>query len=224
MTPTPRTAQRRSALPRRTAHLHSVVMRVLLFGDQSAERVRASRLLTEAGMTVEACRSDDWVCSGMEGRCPLDTDVVDVAIAVAPRGQRIDAEGIACAQRARIPTVTVGATARDPALRFATSSVARIDDRLVEVVRAASMDASAHQRAVEEAFATHLAPGEVVEAVVRRRAGSIEVSLSMDIRRGRSSAIVELARAAVRGYDPNVKIIDVSVSASSVETVDGHEG
>lgn len=115
-------------------------MRVLLLGSRSAERIRVMNQLTAAGMSVAACKPGDWECTGMHGECPLDAEEIDVAVAVASRGRRIDAVGLGCTQRARIPLVTIGATANDPALRFARGSVTHADESIVDVVRAAGRD------------------------------------------------------------------------------------
>lgn len=187
-------------------------MHVLLLGQRSAERIRVQRLLSDADATVDVCSDGDWVCSGMEGHCPLDGGDIDVAVAVASRGRRFDAQGIACVQRARIPIVTVGATASDPVLRFATESLARIDGRVIVAVEAAAADATGHLRAVEEALTTRLRTDEMVSTHIRRMTGSIHVALHGDVAPDRVSAIVDVARAAVRAYDPHVPVIDVSFS------------
>ena len=66
--------------------------------------------------------------------CPLDERMIDVAVAAAEAGDRFDPHGIACAYRAGVPLVTVGATPNDPVLRYATAAVGRVDQELLDVL------------------------------------------------------------------------------------------
>lgn len=149
----------------------------------------------------------------MDDLCPLDGRDIDVAVAVAESGAPFDAQGIACAYRARIPIVTIGARANDPVNRFATANAARADDAAVEAIRLASADASGHQTAVEEAVATHLAADENVSVTVRRRANAVDIVLAGDLAPARSAALTDIARAALRAYDQRVAVINVSAAS-----------
>lgn len=186
-------------------------MEALVLGRPGIERTRVERLLTDAQFSINACHDNSWGCVGMDAECPLDALSVDVAIAVAEAGDRFDAQGIACVHRARIPIVTIGATANDPVLQYATESVARADPSLLDVVRVAALDTTGHRGAIEAALATHLADTEQVAVTVSRTSREVRVVLHTDVNTDRAGALADFARAAVRTYDPRVPVIDVSV-------------
>lgn len=195
-------------------------METLVLGRPSAERERLQQLLVDAGMRVNMCHAGDWGCVGMDDDCPIDLRSVDVAVAVAELGDRFDTQGIACTHRARIPIVTIGATASDPVLKYVRSSLPRVDERVIDAVEAAASDAEDHQRAVEEALATRVAADEDVRVRAERRSNSIQVVLFADVATDRAGVIADWARAAVRSFDPHVSVIDVSVTAPPETTDD----
>lgn len=192
-------------------------MEVLLLGRPGLEWRRAHDVLQSAGHLVGTCHDGAWGCVGLEGTCPLDERDIDVAVAVAEPSDRFDAQGIACLHRARVPIVTVGATADDPVLRFATTSLERLDASTVDAVDDAAHDASGHQRAVEHAISPRLAPDEQVVVEVRRRPKAVAVQLSGRVDPARAAALADVARAALRAYDSRVTVIDISVSGSAPE-------
>ncbi len=186
-------------------------MQALVLGRPGLERSRARELLHDAGFDVEECHDRDWGCVGMDGDCPLDVLTVDVAVAVSEPGDRFDAQGIACLHRARVPIVTIGATAHDPVLGYATTNVAFVEPSIIPIIREAAADASGHRRAVEYSLAARVAAGETISTSVRRRGGQIDVDLTGNISGARAAALADAARAAIREYDPHASAIDVSV-------------
>lgn len=185
-----------------------------MLGRLGAERARLERMITDAGHTLGACHDRTWGCVGMDGRCPLDQDEVDVAVAVAEAGGRFDPQGIACAHRARIPIVAVGATPGDPVLDYVVVNVAHGDRSVLAAMEAAARDASGHRLAVKAALVPHHRRGETVHVSVERTACHIDVLLTVSAADpARRAALADLARAAVRDYDPHATSIDVSVNA-----------
>ncbi len=188
-------------------------MEALILGRPGVERSRLEQLLADDGMTVRTCHDRAWGCVGMHDRCPLDDTTVEVAVAVAEPGDRFDPHGVACAHRARIPVVTVGATAGDPVLDFATFDHGRVDEAIAVTVRAAARDASRHRRAIEAATPDFLHDGESITVEVRREASSIHVDVAGRFGEDRVTSIADHVRAAVRAFDPHVSVIDVSVAS-----------
>lgn len=168
------------------------------------------KLLDGAGDQVDVCHDSDWGCVGMEGGCPLDERDIDVAVAVAEPGVPFDAQGIACLYRARIPIVTVGARATDPVTNYATVNVSRVDRDALETIRLASQDVSGHRGAVEEHLADRLSADEHIEVTVRRGPNTIDVVLTGEFAPSRVASLTDVARAAIRGYDGRVGVINVS--------------
>jgi len=186
-------------------------METLVLGHPSAERARVEAALADAGHIVSACHDGHWACSGMTGDCPIDATAVDVAVAVAEPGDRFDTQGIACAFRARIPIVAVGAAVDDPALDYASASVPGPDGSMLTAVQASASDASGHQAVIERALAEHLRPDERVTVHVQRSSRRLEVQLTADLDPSRAAALADVARNAARSHDTNVSVIDVSV-------------
>lgn len=186
-------------------------METLVLGHPSAERARVEVALTDAGHTVSACHDGRWACSGMTSDCPIDATAVDVAVAVAEPGDRFDTQGIACAYRARIPIVAVGAAVDDPALEYVSASVPGPDGTMLTAVQASASDASGHRAAIERALAAHLGADEHVTVDVLRSSRRLEVQLTADLDTSRVASIADVARNAARDHDANVSVIDVSV-------------
>ncbi len=182
-----------------------------MLGRMGAERARLERVVREAGHSVAACHDRGWGCIGMDGECPLDVGDVDVAVAVAEPGGRFDAQGVACAYRARIPIVAVGATSADPVLDYVVANVAHGDPSVLVAMEAAVGHGSGHRAAIEEALAAHVRPDESITVSVERSASRIDVLLVASGDDIRAGALADVARGAVRRYDPHVNVIDVSV-------------
>lgn len=186
-------------------------MEMLVLGHPSAERARVVATLTGAGHVVDVCHDGHWACAGMRGDCPLDATAVDVAVAVAEPGDRFDTQGIACAFRARVPVVAVGAAPDDPALDYTSASVPGPGGALLTAVEASATDASSHRAVIERALADHLRPGEHVGVHVERSSRRLDVQLTSDLDPERAPSIADIARTAARRHDPRATVIDVSV-------------
>ena len=114
-------------------------MEMLVLGRPGLERSNLERCLVDAGHEVLVCHDGRWACVGMDDRCPLDERIIDMAIAHAEASDRFDPHGIACAYRADVVLVTVGATSNDPVLEYATIALDQADDELlgsIETIRA----------------------------------------------------------------------------------------
>ncbi|MEL6891391.1 MAG: hypothetical protein AAFP84_07335 [Actinomycetota bacterium] len=187
-------------------------METLILGRPGAERSELIELLTDAGMTVHACHEDAWGCAGLDDRCPLDARPLDAAIAVAPAGDALDPQGVACARRARLPVITVGGVDSDPILRLADAEVREVGPTIVELVRTVARDAMRHRVAIEEAAPDFLLAGERLEVDVRRIAGSLQIDIAGSFADDRIGQIADQVRAAARRFDPLAPSIDVSVT------------
>ncbi|MGI9644777.1 MAG: hypothetical protein ACR2O6_05640, partial [Ilumatobacteraceae bacterium] len=152
-------------------------METLVMGRMGAERARLEELVRSAGHSVNACHNQNWGCVGMQGVCPLDDAGVDVAVAVAEPSGRFDQQGVACAYRARIPIVAVGARPSDPVLTYVQANVPHGDESVIVAMEAAAADASGHRAAIEEAIAVHVHADECVAVSVERTSRSIDVLL-----------------------------------------------
>lgn len=188
-------------------------MKALILGPPSRGRAEVFRALEGAGATVDLCRDSHWGCPGLDDACPLDARDVDVAVAVADSGGGVEAQGVVCAYRARIPIVAVGAERDDPALANVTAAVP-FDGDIVDEVVGAIVDVTGHLAAVETELAAHLQTGEHVEVDVRRRGRGIAVRLTAEVDTGRVGALADRARDAIRAYDGMVDVIDVAVTLS----------
>lgn len=186
-------------------------MRTLLLGHRSAEQIRLQNLLVRNGHEVELCHDGDWGCVGLNGRCPLDDLDVDVAVAVAEPGVAFDAQGVTCVHRARIPLVTFGARSHDSVMPYATVNAIRVDEAALDVLAVAARDASGYLRAVEEIVEAHRLPDEQVGVSATRGRRQIDIVLTGAVSSSRGSALADLARQAVRTYDPRVAVINISV-------------
>ncbi len=188
-------------------------MRTMVLGRLGAERSRVELVIEQAGHVIDACHDRSWGCVGMDGVCPLDGHAIDVAVAVAEPGGRFDPQGIACAHRARIPIVAVGATEADPVLDYVVANVGHDDDTVVAALEAAATDASGHRAAIVDALRDHVRPDEMMHVSIERTARTIDVLLVTTADPTRSAALADVARAAVRAHDPHINVIDVSVAA-----------
>lgn len=189
-------------------------METLVLGHPGAERARVESMMLAAGHSVSACHDRSWACAGMTGSCPIDASAVDVAVAIPEPGDRFDTQGVACAFRARIPIVTVGATPDDPVRQYSTANVAQPDGALLSAVEASATDASGHRAAIERALVDVLHPDEDVRVHVTRSSRQLDIRLTADVDEVRASSLADVARSAARGHDANTRVIDVSVRRS----------
>lgn len=111
-------------------------MRIMVLGRMGVERSTLEGLLSDAGHVVAPCHDRSWGCVGMDGPCPMDAGAVDVAVAVAEASGRFEPQGVACAYRARIPIIAVGATPGDPVLDFVATTVDHGDHAVLEALEA----------------------------------------------------------------------------------------
>lgn len=121
-------------------------MEILVLGRPGLERTNLERYLVDAGHELLVCHDGRWACIGMDGACPLDEHTIDTAIAHADASDRFDPHGIACAHRADVALVTVGATTNDPVLQYATIAVDRADDELIESIETIRISRLPHRR------------------------------------------------------------------------------
>ena len=122
-----------------------------------------------------------------------------------------DAQGIACAHRRRIPILAVGADEHDPVRKVATAHVPAVDEDVAVVLQRLGADASGHIAVIEQALAERTDQGESVVVTATRSPNRLAVQLVLDADERRANAIADAARAAARGYDPEIAVIDVSV-------------
>lgn len=186
-------------------------METMILGRHGVQRQRLEQVLAEAGHAVHACHDRDWGCVGLEDRCPLDEGPIDVAVVLPEPGGRFDAQGVACAHRRRIPILAVGADAHDPIRRVATAHVTAVDEGTAAALERLGSDASGHIAAIEQALAERTEQGESVVVTATRSPNRLAVQLVLDADERRANAIADAARAAARGYDPEIAVIDVSV-------------
>lgn len=186
-------------------------MEVLVLGRPTPERDEVVRRLEPAG-AVHACRDDSWGCAELVDGCPLDRREVDVAVLVADQLGRVDVEGVACAQRARVPVLAVGDDVDERIAGHVTGRVGLTGDLAAAAAEAAA-DTSAYVREVEHELAGHLEHGDSILVRVVRRRRAIMVTLVGELDARRAAALADRARAAVRRYDDRVAVIDVTVES-----------
>lgn len=186
-------------------------METMILGRHGVQRQRLEQLLHEAGHQVHACHEREWGCVGLDDRCPLDEGPIDVAVVLPEPGGRFDAQGVACAHRRRIPILAVGADEHDPIRRSAQAHVPAVDETVPAVVAKLAGDASGHIAAIEQALADHTDQGEQIVVSARRTPTRLAVQLVLSGRPERSTSLADVARAAARGFDPEIAVIDVSV-------------
>src|SRR4051794_12854088 len=84
----------------------------------------ATHDLEAAGHRVHRCHersSQAFPCAGLVSRCPLDTQTIDLVLAVRPhiRTRPADTEvGVTCGLRHRIPVAVAGQTVMNPFEQF----------------------------------------------------------------------------------------------------------
>ena len=197
---------------------HGLGMETLILGRPGAERTDLIRKLTDEGMSVHTCHDDAWGCAGLRDECPFDLTPVDAAVAIAPPGEALDPQGVACAQRARVPLVTVGGMEGDPVHRLADAELTAVDDSVAVIVASAARTANRHRRAIEEASTEFLREGEQLSVDVQRTATTLHVSIGGRFSEERISTIADQVHTAVRRFDRSASVIDVSVDRDALDT------
>ena len=190
-------------------------METLILGRPGAERTQLIRALTDEGVTVRTCHDGAWGCAGLHDECPLDDGPVDAAVAIAAPGEALEPQGVACAQRARVPIVTVGGVEGDPVHQLADVELSTVDDSTPAVVSATARAANRHRVAIERASAEFLREGEQLVIDVRRERDALQVLVEGTFPDDRVGQIADQVRSAVRRFDPAASVIDVSVRATA---------
>jgi hypothetical protein len=184
-------------------------MKILMLGRPGSERAAAAERLEADGHDVMVCRDHHWGCAGLEGTCPIDRSTVDVAVVTVEPGEPTDEQSVACANRAHVPVVLVGAAPGERLERYVQASVPSPNADLAAAIDVAANDTTAYRTVVEDALADHLRDGERAVVVVRRSTERIVVELDVRAAPERRSTLADHARAAVRGYDSRTPVIDV---------------
>jgi hypothetical protein len=189
-------------------------MKILMLGRPGSERAAAAERLEADGHDVLLCRDHHWGCAGLEGTCPIDEAAVDVAVVTVEPDEPTDEQAVACAHRAHIPVVLVGAAPGDRLERHVNAAVAGPTGDLARALEVAASDTAAYRAAIEGVFAEHLGAGERAQVAVRRSPQRLLVELDIHAAPERRSTLADHARAAVRAYDRRTPVIDVVVVTS----------
>jgi hypothetical protein len=199
-----------------------MTLNVLVLESDRGAADRAIADLTAAGHRVARCHDGEapaFPCLALDGGCPLENEIIDVALTVRrhPRSQPAPQEdGVTCALRTHVPLVVAGATALNPFEDFAAAVVRDPDDIVAACERAARQPLPQHSRAAAAAFGrvleTHEVDGVTARVEVRRVHGSLQISVSGATaltHEVRSIAAVRMM-AAVREVDHDSHGIDVT--------------
>lgn len=193
---------------------------LVLESDHGAADV-ARRDLEEAGHNVLRCHEPGhaaFPCNALNGEgCPLESTPVDVTLDVRlhARTQPTPLEdGVRCAIQQHVPLVVAGPNVLDPFAEFATVSVAREDDLVGAVERAARAPLAEHSEAAARAVREVLDRRElrtVARIEVHRRHGSLLVDISGLSGLDQATKDVAAVRivAALRALDSHARGIDV---------------
>jgi hypothetical protein len=178
-------------------------MKVLMVESQLGIADKLSTVLAEAGHQVLSCADEitDGPCRSVDnpGECPLHQRV-DIAVVVRPEGSpdTLLEMGAVCAERHRIPVVHVDPSTTGDVGRLVHNALAAGRDRIE----------AAYAAAVRAALASDQASVEVGGDSSRIW---VRVGLPASGDHGPVWSIADRARTAIRGYDPFVRSIDVSI-------------
>ena len=197
-------------------------MRVLMLESHVGLGSGVVERLTAAGHSIVRCDSPDrsLPCRGIapDQGCPLD-ESVDVAVLVQEPGLHDVEHGALCAARQRIPIVDVASTKFEPASPLATVTTTGGED-VVTVCEWAASDGRAHVRAVTRRL---IQLGVVTADELDHERGTVGVDVvrsgdrlrlivELDLAAAsRQSEIVRAAEQALREYDRQTRVIDVTV-------------
>jgi hypothetical protein len=197
-------------------------LNVMVLESESGAADEAKRELAEAGHVVLQCHDSDspaFPCRGLvdAATCPLQSHVVDVALAVrlGVASQPLPAEdGARCALMSRVPLVVAGAAVLDPYAGFETRVLDRTCDVVAAVEEAAVAELPEHARRAEAVIATTVSayPSEAPRVSVVRRDGGLRVhvdGLDHWTPAEQQAAIVRIA-GALRAYDRSARTIDIA--------------
>lgn len=184
--------------------------------------------LEGAGHRVHRCvtgAASDHCIGLTEGRCPLDTAPIDVAVAAANEAAGSSpVDGATCAARRRIPLVLVGADGDHPLAPWAAATAGT--DRSAEVVDdLLTWPLLRHTAEAERAMLHELrrqgARSEGAAVAVYRRPGRLLVELTYgdDISRTQAERLATHVAQAVRGYDRWAPKLDVTLHQAAVAAI-----
>jgi hypothetical protein len=201
-------------------------LNVLVLETERGEADVARHELAAAGHNIVRCHepgSSAFPCNALATghTCPLETDVVDVALDVRrrPRSQPAPLEdGVRCALQHHIPLVVAGSPVLNPYSDYA----AEIIDREADVVDAC-------ERVATAPLAEHTALATRTLATVLERRSDTRPAPRVTVRRRRGALLVEVADAdqlddatkamaavrvsgALRALDRHARAIDVIFS------------
>jgi hypothetical protein len=197
-------------------------MRVLMLESHAGLGSTVVERLTAAGHSIVRCDSPDrsLPCRGIapDQGCPLD-ESVDVAVLVQEPGLHDVEHGALCAARQRIPIVDVASARFEPASPLAAVTTTG-DADVVTVCEWAASDGRAHVHAVIRRL---LQLGVVTADELDHERGTIRVEVVRSGERlkliveldptaaSRETEIVRAAEQALREYDRQTRVIDVTV-------------
>ena len=199
---------------------------VLVPDTRGADAAQLARRLEDEGHRVHRCMTTEPTegCVGLtDGRCPLDSVPVDLAVSVGPPAQDgRSADGATCAARRRIPLVLVAAEPDHPlapwaaATAGADAAVAVVDDVLALPLRRHTAEA---ERALLHELRRQGSRSDEADVAVYRRPGRLLVDLTYGaaISRTQAERLGTHVAQAVRGYDRWAPKLDVTIhEAASV--------
>jgi hypothetical protein len=199
-------------------------MRVLVVGSVPVSVRGAQDELERAGHEVVRCHDDvgpAFPCAALQdGRaCPLDAAPVDVVLdlhdarTAAPSPYE---DGATCAIRQHVPLV-VASDGRNAFDQWSTSHVTRASDVVEACEQAAHAPLVEHSALAIDATRRSLEQAGIdpagATAVVRRRAGSLDVRVGLPVGCDETTQSMVATRvvAALRAHDHVARGIDVSV-------------
>lgn len=198
-------------------------LNVLVLESDTGAADIAQTTLVDAGHSVVRCHEPNhpsFPCNGLTdgGSCPLEGTPVDVALDVrlhARTHPTATEDGAVCALRQHVPLVVAGPDVLSPFEAFATETVARDDDIVRSVERAARAPLSRHTDAAARAMREVLdARGLTVapRIAVYRRNGAllVEVAGGGSLDRATKDMAAVRMHAAVRALDSHAKGVDVA--------------
>jgi phage baseplate assembly protein W len=197
-------------------------MRVLMLESHAGLGSDVVARLTAAGHSIVRCDSTDrsFPCRGIapDQGCPLD-EPVDVAVLAHEPGLLDVEHGALCAARQRIPIVEVAPSRFEPVASVV--SVTTVDgEDIVAVCEQAANDGRVHAAAVigrllqlGVATSEELDPDRGTVGIEVVRSGSrlrLMVVLDLSVA-SRETEIVRAAQQALRAFDRQTRVIDVTV-------------
>jgi hypothetical protein len=196
-------------------------LNVMVLESECGSADEAREELVASGHVVLRCHERGqpmFPCRGLcdIDACPLNSHVVDVALAVRSRVQSRPTpseDGVRCALLAHVPLVVAGPSAVDPYGGFATSVLDRTYDVVETCEAAAGAEMAAYARRAETVLADCLGADRARSASisVTRRSGGLRVRVmgSGDAtRQERQTAVVRIV-GALRRFDRHARTIDV---------------